>query len=90
MLHLVINERGEIINFKLTPGNVSDCSVELFGHLSRRLFGKLYGDKGCISKKLRDALLEKGVTLVTKTRKRMKPVQLDPHDRFTCEETRSH
>lgn len=43
-LHLIINEKGEILAFQLTPGNVSDVSVVEI--LSKGIFGKLFGDKG--------------------------------------------
>ena len=48
-LHLVINDKGEILAFQLTPGNVSD--VSMLETLSSGLWGKLFGDKGYISEK---------------------------------------
>lgn len=47
-LHLVINDEGELLAFKLTAGNVDD-RVPVPG-LTRGLFGKLFGDKGYISR----------------------------------------
>jgi hypothetical protein len=47
-LHLIVNDRGELIDFVLTPGN-----VEPVPRLARRLF---FGDKGYLSKALRDQL----------------------------------
>ncbi len=55
-LHLVCNDRGELLNFCLTKGNVDDRNPEVFNTLSRKLFGDLFADKGYISKKLFDAL----------------------------------
>jgi hypothetical protein len=49
-LHLVVNDRGEILNVMLTPGNVDDR--KLFPELVRNLFGKLVGDLGYISQPL--------------------------------------
>jgi hypothetical protein len=43
-LHLVVNDRGELLAFCLTPGNVDDRRP--VPRLVRRLFGKLFGDKG--------------------------------------------
>ncbi len=40
--------------------------------LAKRLFGKLFGDKGYISQPLFDALLEQDITLITSVRKNMK------------------
>lgn len=45
-LHLIVNDKGEILSFLLTPGNVADVSV--LDKLSRGIFGKLFGDKGYI------------------------------------------
>ena len=53
-LHLIVNDRGELIDFVLTPGNVDDRKP--VPRLARRLFGKLFGDKGYLSKALRDEL----------------------------------
>jgi hypothetical protein len=50
-LHLIVNDRGELIDFVLTSGNVKPVP-----RLARRLFGKLFGDKGYLSRALRDQL----------------------------------
>lgn len=71
-LHLVVNERGEITSFVLTPGNVADSNAKLGVQLCARLHGKLYGDRGYISAELFLALWEQGVHLVTGIRKNMK------------------
>ncbi len=64
-LHLVVNDRGELLAFCLTPGNVDDRRP--VPRLVRRLFGKLFGDKGYISQALAEQLLvEHGLQLVTK------------------------
>lgn len=70
-LHLVVNERGEILQFCITPGNVDDRKP--VPKLAQRLFGKLFGDKGYISQKLADQLRELfDVQLITKLRANMK------------------
>lgn len=71
-LHLVVNERGEMTSFLLTPGNVADNNVQLGTKLCARLHGKLYGDRGYISADLFLALWQQGVQLVTGIRKNMK------------------
>ena len=58
-LHLIINDKGEILAFQITPGNISDVSV--LESLSKGIFGKLFGDKGYISSKLGEKLLKKGL-----------------------------
>jgi transposase len=70
-LHLVINDRGELLACQITPGNVDDR--EPVATLSRRLFGKLIADRGYISQALFEQLLDTlGVQLITKLRKNMK------------------
>jgi hypothetical protein len=69
-LHLVINDRGELLAVTLTPGNVDDRRPA--PRLARRLWGKLFGDRGYISQALFNQLWEGGVQLVTKLKKKMK------------------
>jgi hypothetical protein len=69
-LHLIINDRGEILAFQLTPGNVSD--VSMVETLSKGLFGKIFGDKGYISTKVSESLLRQGLELFTSIRSNMK------------------
>lgn len=69
-LHLIINDKGEILAFQLTPGNVSDISV--VESLSRGIVGKLFGDKGYISAHLSKSLLKRGLELFTSIRANMK------------------
>lgn len=71
-LHLIVNERGEIISFLLTPGNVADNNTQLGAKLCAHLHGKLYGDRGYISADLFQALWRQGVHLVTGIRRNMK------------------
>ncbi len=56
-LHLVINDKGEIIQWKLTPGNVDDREPLKDKRFTKRLFGKLFADRGVYqSEPRRDAL----------------------------------
>jgi len=69
-LHLVVNDQGELLACQLTPGNVDDRKP--VPTLAKRLFGKLFGDKGYISKKLSQQLWRDfNVQLITKLRKNM-------------------
>ena len=79
-LHLVVNDLGEILGFHLTPGNVDDRKP--VPTLSKTLFGKLFADKGYISKDLFFQLLEQGVTLITSVRKNMKNRLLPIQDKI--------
>ena len=42
-LHLIVNDRGEILACRLTPGNIDDRKP--LPNLAKTLFGKLFGDK---------------------------------------------
>jgi len=69
-IHLVINNLGEMIAFKITRGNVHDGATAKSLLLS--LEGLAFGDKGYIGKKLFDELLKNGLKLITRKRKNMK------------------
>jgi hypothetical protein len=69
-LHLVINDCGELLNVRLTPGNTDDRRP--VPELVKGLFGKLFGDKGYVSQSLFEALYDEGVQLVTKLKRKMK------------------
>jgi len=69
-LHLVINDCGELLSIRLTPGNVDDRAP--VPELVKELFGKLFGDKGYISHTLFETLYDQQVQLVTKLKKKMK------------------
>lgn len=71
-LHLVINDKGEIVSFYLIPGNVDDRDIEVIEQLTKELYGKLFGDKGYLSKKISNILYSKGIQLITKLKKNMK------------------
>jgi len=80
-LHLVINDRGEILRFCITPGNVDDRKP--VPGLAKQLFGKLFGDKGYISQALTKSLQEMfDVQLITKLRKNMKNQLMTMTDRI--------
>jgi transposase len=70
-LHLVINDRGELLNVLLTPANLDDRKP--VPKLVRKLFGKVFGDKGYISQPLYELLRQTiGVQLVTKLKSNAK------------------
>lgn len=71
-LHLIINDKSEILDFIITPGNIDDRKPLFDMNLHKRIFGKLFGDKGYISKDLFEQLFIDGVHLITKIKKNMK------------------
>ena len=79
-LHLIINDQGEILAFKLTSGNIDDRKP--VSDLAQDLWGKCFGDKGYLSSKLFEELWAKGVQLITKLRKGMHNKLMSVWDRF--------
>ena len=79
-LHLIINDKGELLSFYLTKGNVDDRNLEVMKAMTKDIFGKLFGDKGYISKALKQLLFEDGIQLITKVRKNMKTQNLSDID----------
>jgi hypothetical protein len=69
-LHLVINECGELLGVRLTPGNVDDRVP--VPELAQKLWGQLFGDRGYISGKLFEMLFGHGLQLVTKIKRNMR------------------
>lgn len=69
-LHLVTNDRGELLTFKITKGSHSDSKEAV--PLLKSLTGLAFGDKGYIGKKIFDELIMGGLKLITRKRKNMK------------------
>lgn len=70
-LHLVVNDQGELLEVCITPGNVDDRKP--VPRLVKKLFGKLFGDKGYISHSLVQSLRQMfDLQLITKLRANMK------------------
>ena len=62
---LYVMNGGGILNFMLTKANVDDRDEDLFNRLTDNVFGKLFADKGYISKGLFEKLFNDGINLVT-------------------------
>jgi len=78
-LHLIINNKAEIMAIKITKGNASDLSAVT--SLAKGLQGKIFGDKGYISKDLFGKLYYQNLRLVTGIRKDMKNHLLENEDK---------
>lgn len=79
-LHMTVNERGELLSWFVTAGNVDDRRP--VSHLVRKLWGKLFGDKGYVSAPLKFILGEHGLEFITKLKKNMKPQALTQMDKI--------
>ena len=89
-LHIVINDRGEIIQWMLTPGNVDDREPLKDKNFTQRLFGKIFADRGYISQELFESLFIDDIHLVTKLKKNMKNSLMDLHDKNPAAEKGDH
>ena len=69
-LHLIINDRGELLAVRFTAGNVDDRKP--VPDMAEGLAGKMFGDKGYISQSLFNQLWEQGLQLITRIKKNMK------------------
>lgn len=69
-LHMVINDKGQVMAVKITAGNTDDRKP--FEAMVAELEGKMFADKGYISKALFRRLWQRGLHLITGIRRNMK------------------
>jgi hypothetical protein len=70
-LHLVVNEVGELLNLQITPGNTDDRKP--VPDLLKSLFGKVFADRGYVSKALAQQLFQDfGIEFFAKPKRNMK------------------
>lgn len=81
-LHFIINEKGEILNFIITPGNTDDREPLKNQKFIEKIKGKLYADKGYISQKLTEVLFVDGLHLITYIRNNMRNVIMEMKDKL--------
>lgn len=81
-LHIIINDKGEIINFVITQGNVDDREPLNSESFIKSVFGKLYADRGYISQKFKDILFVDGIHFVYKLRNNMKGGEIPLQDKI--------
>jgi hypothetical protein len=79
-IHLVVSDCGEILAWQISLGNVDDRKP--VPTMAKRLWGKLFGDKGYLSNKLSELLCEQQVQLITKLRRNMKNQLMPLFDRL--------
>lgn len=80
-LHLVVNELGELLNVRITPGNVDERQPVT--HLLKSLFGKVFADRGYISQPLAEQLRQDfGLEFFVKPRSNMKNRLMRLHDKL--------
>lgn len=79
-LHLVINDKGQIISIKITKGNIDDR--EPVEELLKNLKGSTYADKGYIKHNLFLKLLAKGLRFIYGIRSNMKNYLMPVKDKI--------
>ena len=81
-LHLICNEKGEILNFMITPGDVDDREPLRMKSFVEFIYGKLVGDKGYIGKDLFCKLFFDGIQLITKLKSNMRGSLMSVFDKI--------
>lgn len=81
-LHLIVNDKGEILNFVITQGNVDDREPLKNERFIESIKGKLYADKGYLSKDLTNILFVDGLHLITSIRNNMKNCLMEMKDKI--------
>jgi len=81
-LHFVINDKGEILSFVITPGNVDDREPLKDSNFLNKIFGKLFADKGYIGKQLFEQLFIDGIHLITGLKRNMKNCLMSISDKI--------
>ena len=81
-LHLICNEKGELLNFMITPGDVDDSKPLEYKAFVEFVYGKLVGDKGYISQNLSEKLFVDGIQLITKLKNNMKGAMMSVSDKL--------
>ena len=77
-LHIICNDMGQLVDVQFTSANVDDRKPLKSNSFINKLWGKLFGDKGYISKVLFTELFGKGIHLITKLKRNMKSTSLTP------------
>ena len=81
-LHIVVNDKGELLDFIITQANVDDRTPIKQDNFLKKIFGSLYADKGYLSKELAELLFDQGLHLVTGIKNNMKNVLMTMRDKI--------
>ena len=71
-LHIVINDKGEILTFTITQANVDDREPLKQERFLDKIFGKLFADKGYLGQDLTKLLFVDCIQLIINIRNNMK------------------
>lgn len=79
-LHLIINAEGGLVKASFSSGNKDDRKQ--FESMTSDIYGKVFGDRGYISKDLFSDLFSKGIQLITRIKKGMKNILMPLEDKL--------
>ncbi len=79
-LHIVINHKGDIVGIKITSRNTDERSI--LDNLTQTLQGKIFADKGFISKKLFSKLYKRGLKMITELKRNMKNYLMEINEKL--------
>jgi len=74
--------REKTLAFTITSGIVDDRNPQVIEKITKELFGKLFGDRGSISRKLFEDLFTRGLELVTKLKRNMANILMSLSDKL--------
>jgi len=81
-LHIIVNDKGEIIDFVIIPGNTDDREPLKDEGFLKRVIGKLFADKGYVSKNLFENLFTNGIQQIAGIRNNMKNSLMSMSDKI--------
>jgi hypothetical protein len=81
-LHIIINDKGEILSFTITQASEDDREPLKQERFLDKIFGKLFADKGYLGKDLAKLLFVDGVQLITNIRNNMKNCLMTVSDKI--------
>ncbi len=81
-LHIIINDKGEILNFTISQANTDDRDPLKNQNFIQKIFGKLFGDKGYVGQELMKNLFIDGIQLFTHIRSNMKNSLMSINDKI--------
>jgi hypothetical protein len=79
-LHLIINPEGALVKAAFSSGNKDDRKQ--FRTMTEGIFGKVFADRGYISKQLFDDLWQEGIQLITRVKSKMKNILMPVTDKI--------
>ncbi len=81
-LHIIVNDLGDVLEFQITQANVDDRKPLENENILSKIWGKLYADKGYVSKPLSEYLFGQGIHLITGIRSNMKNILMSLRDKI--------